>query len=130
MWSADWNVWDFNQKQTFVYVLTIRLIISMLRVYAGYSHNFVSIPRFSRMTSPKLKPKPTVDIECVCFSWEIRSWHVQNMYQVRSSYVMRLRTRACSHTHTHTTSPPRVGPNHSYTLYCKDRTINIWMINA
>ncbi len=41
-----------------------------------------SIPAFSRMTSLKLKPKPTVDIECVL------SWHVRNVHKVCSSHIM------------------------------------------
>ncbi len=64
----------------------------MPRVVADYPIILGEIPEFSRITSPKLIPKPPADIKYVCPWSEVRSWPVQNMHQVRSLHVVYVHT--------------------------------------
>ncbi len=59
----------------------IRVIISMHRADAGYPHNFRIDSEVIKDEGPKLKLKPTTDIECVCSWSELSSSHAKNMHK-------------------------------------------------
>ncbi len=59
----------------FIYKM-IQEIISIPRADSGYPIILWSNLVFSRMTSPKLRLKPTADLECVCSWSKVRTSHV------------------------------------------------------
>ncbi len=84
----------------------------MQRTNTGYPIILGSILMFSRMSSTKLKPKLTVDIDCIRFSLEVHSLHVKKKHK---GLLFACSAGACVHmrarTHTNVTSPPRADPN-------------------
>ncbi len=74
-------------------VKVIREIISMPRADSGQPIILWSIPRFSRMRSPNLMPKPTADIECLLLvGCSLSAWRV---------HVESTLGTLCQHAHTH-----------------------------